>query len=297
MGIGRKRSWSRQKILKLKRIVSSVVKKASSDNVFLLSSSVAFHCFLSFIPIIFVIVGIYLFLNFKLDWNHFQLAKEFVPPDVFRLIEGQAQRANHNMNTISLTTIFAFLLSLWLSNNVTRAFGQSLNIVFARGASGRVLYSLGASVLHTLMILGSVLFLSFTLSVVPIAFSAFKLPIEVRSLLVFAQWCVIFIYMIFALCFVYKLLPNHGRNIPWTKFLPGAFVATLLGSVLALLFSTYVSAFASFSRLYGALGVIIVFMLWLRLTFSCILFGGEVNYFFLKDPSLIRRIFFLRSVY
>lgn len=278
-----------------KKVFGAIVDKASSDNVFLLSSSVAFHCFLSFIPIISVIVGIYLILNFNLDWNHFEIAKELVPPEVYRLVASQAQRVNNNMNTVNVATVIAFMVSLWLSNNATRAFGQSLNVVFGKKSKTRLLYGIGASVVHTILIIFSVLFLSFTLGILPLIFASFNLPFEVRSLLIFLQWSIIFLYMIFSLCFAYKLLPDHGERIHWTRFLPGAFVATVFGSVLALLFSMYVASFGSYTRLYGALGVIVIFMLWLRLTFSCALFGGEINYFFLRDPGLARKFMFRRK--
>ena len=270
----------------LKKVFQAVAAKMGADNVFLLSSSLAFHSFLSFIPIISVIVGVYLILNFNLDWNHLALAKDLVPEEVFRLVESQIRRVNNNMDAVNIATLVSLLVSLWLSNNVTRALSQSLNIVFARKSKRRLLYGLGASAAHTAMIFASMIFLSLTLSAVPLAFSAFELSSEARSLLVFAQWVVLFVYMIVGLCFIYKLLPNHGKQISFFKFLPGAFVATVLGSLLAILFSFYVAAFGSYSKLYGALGAVVVFLLWLRLTFSCALLGGEINYFFLKNPRL-----------
>ncbi|MCO4756221.1 MAG: YihY/virulence factor BrkB family protein, partial [Bacteriovoracaceae bacterium] len=281
---------------KLKRVLKAIQNKADIDNIFLMSSSVAFHSFLSFIPIISVLVGIYLILNFNLDWGHFSLVKEFVPPEVYNMVERQAERINTNLNTINIATAFSFLISLWLANNVTRTLAQSLNIVFDKKNEKHFLFSLGESILYTLLLISSFLFLGLMLTVLPILFSLVEFAQKWEFLFLAVQWVVIAFYMVFGLCFVYKYLPAHGTKISWKQFLPGALVATGFGSAFALMFSFYVSNFGSYSKVYGALGVIIITMLWLRLTFASILFGGEVNYFLLKDPSL-REYFSLKSAF
>ncbi|MBC77659.1 MAG: hypothetical protein CME64_16760 [Halobacteriovoraceae bacterium] len=271
---------------KLKRVIKAIRNKADTDDIFILSSSVAYHSFLSFIPIISVLVGIYLILNFNLDWGHFSLIKELVPPDMYKLVEGQAQRINENLNTINIATAFSFLISLWLANNVTRTLAHSLNIVFCRKDQKHFLFSLGESILYTLVLVSSFMFLGFMLTVLPLIFSFFDPSQRWEFLFILFQWSVVSLYMVFGLCFVYKYLPAHGKKIGWNKFLPGAVVATVFGSLLALMFSFYVSNFGAFNKVYGALGVIIVMLLWLRLTFASVLFGGEVNFFLLEDPSL-----------
>ena len=276
----------------VKRVVLAIKNKAERDNVFLLSSSVAFYSFLSFIPIISVLAGVYLILNFNLDWDHFSLLKEFVPPEVYHLVEKQAQRVNSSLTTINVATLVFFFVSLWLANNVTRTLGQSLNIIFDKKSKRHFLFTFGESIVYTLAIVVSVLFLALTLTVLPIALSILRLSESLMFVLIGMQWTAFFCYMIFSLCFVYKYLPSHGTKIAWRSFLPGALVATVFGAAFALLFSFYVSNFASFNKIYGALGVIIVFMLWLRLTFASVLFGGEINYFFLKDPQLRERLSF-----
>lgn len=279
---------------RLKRVLLAIKNKAEIDNVFLLSSSVAYYCFLSFIPIISVLVGIYLILNFNLDWNHFNLVKEFVPPEVYEMVERQAQRINSDLETVNIATIVSFLISLWLANNVTRALSQSLNIVFGKKREKHFVFSLGESVLYTLLVIGSVLLLAVLLTVLPFVFSLLNPSGRFSFIFMIGQWTLVFIYMVFGLCFIYKYLPSHGEKIPWKKFLPGALVATVFGSSLALMFSFYVGSFASFHKIYGALGAVVVFLLWLRLTFASVLFGGEVNYFFIKDPSLNERLPFGR---
>ena len=269
----------------LKLIFVDVFHKSGRDNVFLLSSSVAFHFFVSLIPIISVIVGIYLILNFNLDWNHFELAKGFLPLEVYRILNVQVQRVNANMNTVNLATLIGFAVSLWLSNNVTRAFAQSLNVVFNRPSHTRVLYSLGASVLHTLLIFSSVLFLLFALAFVPFVLSRIPFLSVLAPFFILVQWCMIFVYMVVALCFMYKYLPNHSAKVPWYRFLPGSLFATLIGSILALGFSFYARSFGAFSKFYGALGAVVVFLFWLRFTFSCVLLGGEINYFYLRRQT------------
>jgi len=58
---------------------------------------------------------------------------------------------------------------------------------------------------------------------------------------------------------------------------PGAVLATLLWLAGSALFSLYTSRFASYNETYGALGAVVITMLWLQLTALAILLGAELN--------------------
>ena len=78
------------------------------------------------------------------------------------------------------------------------------------------------------------------------------------------------------LLLVYKLLPNtHVRLRPaiW-----GALVAAALWSLSRWGFGLYVSKALPYMKIYGALGLIPLFLFWLYLTWLIVLFGMELAF-------------------
>jgi membrane protein len=59
--------------------------------------------------------------------------------------------------------------------------------------------------------------------------------------------------------------------------IPGGVVAVVLWIAVSAAFALYVSAFGSYNKTYGALGGVIVFLVWLWLTNIAILLGAEFN--------------------
>jgi membrane protein len=75
--------------------------------------------------------------------------------------------------------------------------------------------------------------------------------------------------------FSYYVLPNvrhKGRRI-----MPGAAVAVLacLGASLAC--RVYVAHFTAYARLYGAIGTVVLLLVWLYLWGIAFIVGGEIN--------------------
>jgi membrane protein len=78
------------------------------------------------------------------------------------------------------------------------------------------------------------------------------------------------------LAILYYASPNV-RQPGFTWVSPGSVLAVLLWIAVSALFALYVADFASYNKTYGALGSVVVFLVWLWLTNVAILFGAEFN--------------------
>ena len=75
---------------------------------------------------------------------------------------------------------------------------------------------------------------------------------------------------------LYYTAPNaRVSGVRWVS--GGAIVALVAWIVASLAFALYVSNFGSYNKTYGALGGVVVFLLWLWLTNLAILLGAEFN--------------------
>jgi hypothetical protein len=74
---------------------------------------------------------------------------------------------------------------------------------------------------------------------------------------------------------VYYLLPNVTQTIP--SILPGAVVGVLVWLAATLGFSFYVAHFGNFGVTYGALGALVVLLVWMWLSSLALMLGAEIN--------------------
>lgn len=95
------------------------------------------------------------------------------------------------------------------------------------------------------------------------------------------------VYLFFVLTAFYWIAGD--RNYRFRQALPGA-AGSLIAWMLATWgFSYYVSNLGRYSLLYGSLGAIIVLMLWLYLTGTILIMGGELNDIIARHKALQHR--------
>jgi membrane protein len=76
--------------------------------------------------------------------------------------------------------------------------------------------------------------------------------------------------------FLYWAAPNvKHTKYRWVS--PGGILAVLLWILASAGFALYVSEFASYNKTYGALGGVIVFLVWLWISNIAVLLGAEFN--------------------
>jgi YihY family inner membrane protein len=74
---------------------------------------------------------------------------------------------------------------------------------------------------------------------------------------------------------LYRFVPDVKHN--FNELLPGAVFATVLFELLKNVFALYVANFSNFAGAYGALGGILLFMLWTYLSATILLLGAELS--------------------
>ncbi|MDQ6976311.1 MAG: YihY family inner membrane protein [Mariprofundaceae bacterium] len=79
-----------------------------------------------------------------------------------------------------------------------------------------------------------------------------------------------------AMTTLYKLLPN--TNVPFFHAIVGGMVAGALFETSKFGFTFYVTEIADYKKVYGALGTLPVFLLWLYLVWVVVLIGAEVAF-------------------
>ena len=189
-------------------------------------------------------------------------------------------KAMSTSQTAGITLVIGLGGALWGASGYVGAFGRSLNRIY-QVAEGRPVWKLRPVVL--LITLGLVVMAALVLVGLavsgPIAQAigdAVGLGDESRQIWNLAKWPVILAIVVVMVAVLYYATPNVKQpKFRWISV--GSAVAIGIWVVASLGFGFYVSNFSKYNALYGSVGGIIVFLLWLWLTNLALLLGAEVD--------------------
>ncbi len=92
----------------------------------------------------------------------------------------------------------------------------------------------------------------------------------------FVAWAAPIVVGILVLALLYKHMPN--THVPYRSAIGGAIVAVPLWLVAKWAFALYVSKLVGGGNVYGALGLLPLFLVWLNLSWMILLFGAQLSH-------------------
>ena len=91
-----------------------------------------------------------------------------------------------------------------------------------------------------------------------------------------AKWPVLAVLVSLAFALLYWVSPNVRQpGFRWLS--PGGLLAVLVWAAASAGFAIYVANFASYNKVYGSLGGVIVFLVWLWISNIAVLLGAEFD--------------------
>jgi membrane protein len=94
-------------------------------------------------------------------------------------------------------------------------------------------------------------------------------------LIAFSRWFVILVIFFISICILYRYGPSNKRK--WKFINPGSILATSLAILTSIGFTYYTNNFSSYNTVYGAIGTLIVVMIYMYLNSMILLIGFELN--------------------
>jgi membrane protein len=91
-----------------------------------------------------------------------------------------------------------------------------------------------------------------------------------------AKWPVLIVLVSFMFALLYWAAPNVKQpGFRWIS--PGGILAVIVWTVASAAFAFYVANFGSYNKTYGAVGGVIIFLVWLWISNIAVLLGAEFN--------------------
>ena len=205
-----------------------------------------------------------------------------LPPDAYSLLNNTFQQivGQQRGDLLSLS----ILVTLWASSSGMEAIISALNRAYDSAPERPWLRQRLLAIALTLglaaFIISALALIFFGENISGQLAEYFGFSDTFNTIWAVAQWPIIIGLVFFGVELVYYFAPNipRGENGKrWEWFTPGAIFAVALWLLISFGLRFYLSRFGDFNATYGALGGVMVLMLWLYLTGMAILVGGEIN--------------------
>jgi membrane protein len=163
--------------------------------------------------------------------------------------------------------------SIWTASGLVASLITAFNIAYDVHDDRPFWKTRGLAVLVTLA--AAVFFVG--ASAIAVATPAFAgaLGQPLGTLVLWLRWPAAAVIMILLVACLYYFLPDVEQD--FKLITPGSVIAVLAWLVASLGFSLYVGHFGNYELIYGALGSVIVLLVWIWISALAVLLGAEIN--------------------
>ena len=248
------------------------------DRVFAASGSVAFFGVLAVFPALLALVSLYGIFADPADVKE-QVAglSKLLPPGAEELLlDRLGELVSTSSTTLGAGLVLAVLGALWSASVGMKAIMDAINVAYDEKEKRSFLKLRGQAILLTLgsLLVAALVFALF--ASVPAVVEALSLGIDGQRVVSVARWPLMGLLVMLWFSVLYRFGPCRSEP-KWRWVSWGAFLATTLWLAGTAAFSFYVDRFGSYNETYGAIGSVIVFMIWLYISSFVVLLGAEVN--------------------
>ena len=260
---------------KAKQILQLTIKGFLGKEVGRRAAGLTYYLVFAIFPFIISIISLLGFL--KLPMISFEGdAAAFLPADVITLLNMTIVHMTETSNGAILT--FGLVFALWLPFRAVKSMTTEVADIYGeekqktKGHLARVFFLyliilVFITVMVLLLIIGEGV-LGFVAQFLPITMEFIALWDKVRFL-------PMGIALMVLTSAVYALSPDQRPG--WRFVVPGALLSTAAWMAYSLFFAYYVNHMGNYSVIYGSIGAIIAFLIWLNWSLTALLVGAVFN--------------------
>lgn len=244
------------------------------------AAAVAFNVFLAIFPAVMVLFTLIPYL--PLEGVHtmiVQMIQQLVPHNISARVIGTIDEimSNQHNTLMSIGIIMAF----YFSSGAIRAFFRGFDMGVNHIGKMSIVRMYGGGLLTTL-ILGTLLITSIAMiiignDVLPWFFNKIHFYNGVVITLIdIGRWLLTVFALLVSISVLY-FFGNPDKDRKFRLFTPGTIMFTLLFIVGTIGFNYYIVNFSNYNALYGSIGGLIIFMMWMYVNCIIVLIGFELD--------------------
>ena len=245
------------------------------------AAALSFYFLLALFPLILfliTIIGFFSEAGTELRSELLLTLSRIVPYSASALIYTTVDEIGQNAGGGKLS--FGILTALWIASSGMGAISESLNAMYGVKESRPWwklrLAAIGLTVALSVLIISALLLILYGGELGESATDYFNQDRDFATFWFIAQIPVVLVFVLLTFAMIYYFAPNLYDQ-KWYWITPGSIIGIGLWLLVSFLFRIYLRHFDSYSATYGALGAVIVLMLWFYLSGVAILIGGKIN--------------------
>ncbi len=202
------------------------------------------------------------------------------PASAVDTFKGPIEGITRSSGAAGILLVVGIASALWTASGYVGAFMRAANVIYEveEGRSFVKLRPLQMLVTLVLVLLLAMVLIALVLTgpLAEAVGSAIGLGSTAVTVWDIAKWPVLLAVVVLMITLLYYASPNAKlRGVK--SIVPGSVLAIVVWLIASAAFAFYVANFGSYNKTYGALGGVVIFLVWLWLTNVAILLGAELN--------------------
>ena len=261
-------------------VLKRTVTEFKEDNLTDWAAALTYYGILSIFPALLVVLSILGLIGPAATQPLLDNLAELAPGPAQEIVTSAIQNLEKNQGSAGILFIVGLAAAIWSASGYVAAFTRASNAIYDVDEGRPIWKTLPLRVALTVALL--VLLAVSAVAVVVTGGLAGKVGelLGVGDTVVtiwdLAKWPALLVLVSFMFALLYWAAPNVKQpGFRWIS--PGGLLAVLLWLVASAAFAFYVASFGSYNKTYGAVGGVIIFLVWLWISNIAVLLGAEFN--------------------
>ncbi|MDF9752558.1 YihY/virulence factor BrkB family protein [Arthrobacter sp. ES3-54] len=264
-----------------KYIAKKTLREFTKDQCPDLAAALTYYSVLSIFPALLALVSLLGIFGQaeKTTSALLEIVQGFAPGDTVDAIRQPVEQLSSS-SAAGLTLVIGILTALWSASGYVGAFARAMNRIYEVD-EGRPFIKLrgtvlGVTIVNLLIVVVLAAMLVLTGPVAESVGNAIGLGGAFLAIWNILKWPIMAVLVVLAIAILYYATPNVKQpKFRWMSL--GSFIALVIFLLASLGFALYVANFSSYEKTYGAIGGVIVSLLWLWILNMSLLFGAEFD--------------------
>jgi membrane protein len=259
-------------------LIKRTVKEAVADDIFDLAAQQAYYFFFALFPALLFVIAVASFFPLQtLIGDVVRMLSRVAPQSVIEIIT-TAMASLSKQNSGGILT-FGFFVTIWSSSGAMVSIITTLNAAYDVTESRPWWKTRTIATALTMALAVFIVASMFLVIAGPAVAERLAVRMHLAPAFTWAwmvlQWPVVFVLVATAIAVVYYYAPDVEQD--WVWITPGSVLAALLWLTVSLALKIYYQVMPNANATYGALGGIMVLMLWFYCSGLALLLGAELN--------------------
>jgi membrane protein len=261
-------------------VLKRTVREFKEDNVTDWAAALTYYGVLAIFPAITALVSILGLIGKSATQPLITNLGKLAPGSVHQILASAITGLQHNKGTAGILVVVGIAAAIWSASGYIAAFMRASNSIYDIEEGRPIWMTLPVRVGVTVVLL-----LLLAISAIAVVVTG-GLAGQVGKILGvggtavtiwdIAKWPLLLLVVSLMFSILYWAAPNVKHpGFRWVS--PGGVFAVVVWLIASGLFALYVANFSSYNKTYGALGGVIIFLVWLWISNIAVLLGAEWN--------------------